>query len=40
MQHLKKFNESEETTNPTLRDLIGDVKETKKIGYRSIYRDD
>ena len=36
MQHLKKFNESESTSNPILRDLVGDVKETKKIGYRSI----
>ncbi len=35
MQHLKKFNESEEKKQ-TLRDLIGDVKETKKIGYRNI----
>ncbi len=35
MKRLRKFNESGET-NQTLRDLIGDVKETKKVGYYPI----
>jgi len=36
MQHLKKFNESEATSNQTLRDLVGDIKEIKKQGYVTI----
>jgi hypothetical protein len=36
MQHLKKFNESQETPGQSLRDLIGDVKETKKQDYRTL----
>jgi hypothetical protein len=36
MYHLKKFNESQETPSQSLRDLIGDIKETKKQGYRTL----
>ena len=36
MKHLKKYNESTEDKSPTLRDLIGDIKETKGEHYRTI----
>jgi hypothetical protein len=38
MKHLKKFNEDVEveSTKQTLRDLIGDIKETKNVGYHTI----
>ena len=36
MKHLKKYNESNEEKK-TLRDLIGDIKSVKKVGYRTIY---
>lgn len=36
MKHLKRFNESHEDKSPTLRDLIGDIKETKDERYRTI----
>lgn len=36
MKHLKLF-ESSETAEPTLRDIIGNIKSEKKVGYNTIY---
>ena len=36
MKHIKKFNEDVDNTEKTLRDLIGDIKEEKKVGYCTI----
>ena len=36
MKHIKKFNENVDNIKKTLRDLVGDVKEEKKVGYHTI----
>jgi hypothetical protein len=36
MKHIRKFNEDLDNTEKTLRDLIGDIKEEKKVGYYTI----
>ena len=36
MKHIRKFNENVDSTNMTLSDLIGEVKEEKKVGYYTI----
>jgi hypothetical protein len=36
MKHIRKFNENVDNTNMTLRDLIGEVKEEKKVGFYTI----
>lgn len=36
MKHIRKFNEDLDNTEKTLRDLIGDIKEEKKVGDYTI----
>ena len=36
MKRIKKFNESTDSKR-TLRDVIGDIKDTRKVGYRTIH---
>lgn len=36
MKRIKKFNESTDSKR-TLRDVIGDIKDTRKVGYYTIH---